>query len=444
MNGIENYVPKIREGIPEYWQSEECKKERIDLEGIEMILERSMGSQTKALKKPTYKELEKQPFLARITAKLEMNNHDGYCSGDECKYTTKIVKANIVVPDEFKDFPVGRCDKRKRRCEKIEYKWANHLPLPDVNYSGSDYCECHKPEGGVGKHEYRYTIKKVEIVENNKYKAEIVAPSIEENLNKTVEQPKEPTVRHKRINRHVLLRQETELNARLEELQNQEEELTNEYQMAQSAMEAATRKLEEAKLAIEEVNKKSLDVKTRQNEVKEEIKKKKIEIATKNNKNGYVILANDTCYGKEQVYGYSQKFEEAQAVALEAIQMGSKRLEKLVAIGPKFYIGAKIEALWPKDNKWYKATIRKMPGDCGWRGPSDDECDEGCSEGGKNKNKFDVKWTDGGQYTNGLEIHQIRNVTDYNKFNSARIVDLDTQMNIKEYGCDVSDIDQEW
>ena len=78
MNGIENYVPTIREGIPptEYWQSEEY----IDLEGIEMILERSMGSQTKALKKPTYKELEKQPFLARITAKLEMNNHDGYCS----------------------------------------------------------------------------------------------------------------------------------------------------------------------------------------------------------------------------------------------------------------------------------------------------------------------------------------------------------------------------
>ena len=136
MNGIENYVPTIREGIPptEYWQSEECN----DLEGIEMILERSMGSQTKALKKPTYKELEKQPFLARITAKLEMNNHDGYCSGDECKYTKKIVKANIVVPDEFKDFPVGRCDKRKRRCEKVEYKWANHLPLPDVNYCGLD------------------------------------------------------------------------------------------------------------------------------------------------------------------------------------------------------------------------------------------------------------------------------------------------------------------
>ena len=34
----------------------------------------------------------------------------------------------------------------------------------------------------------------------------------------------------------------------------------------------------------------------------------------------------------------------------------------------------------------------------------------------------------------GLELHQIRNVTDYNKFNSARIVDLDTQIEVEEYG----------
>jgi hypothetical protein len=411
MNGIENYVPTIREGIPptEYWQSEEYKDSGIDWP----VLERSMGSQTKALKKPTYKELEKQPFLARITAKLEMNNHDGYCSGDECKYTKKIVKVNIVVPDEFKDFPVGRCDKRKRRCEKVEYKWANHLPLPDVNYSGSEYCECHKPEGGVGKHEYRYTIKKVEIVENNKYKAEIVAPSIEENLNKTVEQPKEPTVRR-----------ETELNAKLEELQKQEEELTNEYQMAKSAREAATRKLEEAKVEIEELNKKSLDVKKRQNEVKEEIKKNKIEIATKNNKNGYVILAHDYYGGKEQVYGYSQRFEEAQAVALEAIQMGSRRLEKRVDIETDFKVGAKIEALWTKDNKWYDATITKVP------------FTYTLQAGKKYISKFAVKWTEGELMSWGLELHQLR-TKDYNKinkFNSARIVDLDTHMDIEEYG----------
>jgi hypothetical protein len=356
-----------------------------------------MGSQTKALKKPTYKELEKQPFLARITAKLEMNNHDGYCSGDECKYTKKIVKANIVVPDEFKDFPVGRCDIRKRGCGKIEYKWANHLPLPDVNYSGSEYCECHKPEGGVGKHEYRYTIKKVEIVENNKYKAEIVAPSIEENL-----------------------------NAKLEELQKQEDDLTIQYEEAQSAREAATRKLEEAKVEIEELNKKSLDIKTRQNEVKEEIKKNKIEIAKKNNKNGYVILAHDD-HCKEQVYGFTQRFEEAQTIAEEAVEFGSRRLEKRPDIETDFKVGAKIEALWTKDNKWYEATITKVPGD-------------NSQAGKKYISKFAVKWTEGELMSWGLELHQLR-TKDYNKinkFNSARIVDLDTQIEVEEYGVDNS------
>jgi hypothetical protein len=263
----------------------------------------------------------------------------------------------------------------------------------------------------------------VEIVENNKYKAEIVAPSIEENLNKTVEQPKEPTVR-----------QETDLNAKLEELQKQEEKLTNEYQMVQSARETAARKLKEAKLEIDESNKKSIDLRDKLNEIEEEIKKNKIEIAKKNNKNGYVILAHDDRGGKEQVYGYSQRFEEAQTIAEEAVKMGSKRLEKRAAIEPKFYIGAEIEALWPKNNKWYKATIIKVPGDSGWREPNDNECDEGWSEGGKNKNKFDVRWKDGGEYTYGLELHQLRNITDYNKFDSARIVDLDTQIEVEEYG----------
>jgi hypothetical protein len=252
----------------------------------------------------------------------------------------------------------------------------------------------------------------VEIVENNKYKAEIVAPSIEENLNKTVEQPKDPTVR-----------QETDLNAKLEELQKQEDDLTIQYEEAQSAKEAATRKLEEAKVEIEELNKKSLDVKTKQNEVKEEIHLTKIEIATKNNKNGYVILAHDYYGGKEQVYGYSQRFEEAQTIAEEAVKIGSRRLEKRPDIETDFKVGEKIEALWTKDNKWYEATITKVPGD---NSPA----------GKKYISKFAVKWTEGELMSWGLELHQLR-TKDYNKinkFNSARIVDLDTHMNIKEYG----------
>ena len=172
-NQIKTRRPRIRKPA-EYYQSEEYKQEQSEYQKkqeikiIEMTLDSSMRTQTAIIPKPTYEELEKRPFLARITAQLETNNHDGYCSDEDCKYTRKTVNANIVVPDEYKDSPVGKI------MDTRVYKWANHLPLPDINYSGSGYCRFNKPKRGVGQHEYRYTIKKVEIVENNKYKKENV------------------------------------------------------------------------------------------------------------------------------------------------------------------------------------------------------------------------------------------------------------------------------
>ena len=75
------------------------------------------------MSKPSYKELVKQPFLARITA----------------DNTKEIVKAKMIVPEKYADHPVGKI------MNVEEYKWADHLPRTD-----------------------RYTIKKVEIVENKK------------------------------------------------------------------------------------------------------------------------------------------------------------------------------------------------------------------------------------------------------------------------------------
>ncbi len=372
---------------------------------IVYTLDKSKGSQTAILPKLTYKELQTQRRLVKMTVYLHLHN----------KYKT--FKVLIKIPDEYKDYPLGWIQ------FKDDYNWANHLPLPEmigkwepketnkVEYNWNTYY--------LDEDEYYYEIYNMYIIKNKKYKA----PHVEE----------KPRLRRQRPIRHVLLKEETDLNAKLEELQKQSKELTFKYHMVQSAKETATQKLEEAKLEIDESNKKSLDILTKQNEIEEEIKKNKKEIAKKNNINGYVILAHDDRGGKEQVYGYSQRFEEAQTIAEEAVKMGSKRLKKRVAIESKFYIGAEIEALWPKDNKWYKATIIKVPGESGWR-MIDDECDEGWSEGGKNKNNFDVKWKDGGQYTYGLELHQLRNITDYNKFNSARIVDLDTQKEVEEYG----------
>lgn len=373
-------------------------------------LDKSNGSQTAIVPKSTYKEIETQPHLAKITAILYLHN----------KF--KLLKVFIKIPDEYKDYPLGELDFME---VKRKYNWANHLPLPKLigNWKPKE-TNCVEDDWNtydIKENEYYYCIENVKIVKNKKYKEEKVAPPVEDNTR----------IRRRRIHRHVLLRQETELNAKLEELQKQEDDLTKQYKEAQYWRRAATQELEEAELAIEEVNKKSLDIKTKQNEVKEEIKKNKIEIAKKNNKNGYVILAHDDYEGKEHVYGFSQTLEDAQTIAEEAVKMGTRRQEKKAAIESDFVVGAKIEALWTKDNKWYGATITKVPGDFGWH---DDECDEGWSEGGKNKNKFDVKWTDGGKYTYGLELHQVRNVTDYNKFNSARIVDLDTKIEVDEYG----------
>ena len=363
-------------------------------------LDKSNGSQTAIVPKSTYREIETQPHLAKITAILYLHN----------KF--KLLKVFIKIPDEYKDYPLGELD---FMIVKRHYKWANHLPLPKLigNWKPKEtnHVEDDWNTYDIKEDEYYYCIENVKIVKNTKYKEEKVAPPLEDNTR----------IRRRRIHRIVLLRQETELNAKLEELQKQEDDLTKQYKEAQYWRRAATQELEEAELAIEEVNKKSLDIKTKQNEVKEEIKKNKIEIAKKNNKNGYVILAHDDYEGKEQVYGYSQRFEEAQTIAEEAVKIGSRRLEKRATIETDFKVGAKIEALWTKDNKWYEATIAKVPGDK--------------SQAGKKYiNKFDVKWTDGGLMSWGLELHQVRNITDYNKFNSARIVDLDTQIEVDEYG----------
>ena len=371
---------------------------------IKYTLDKSKESQTAIVPKLTYKELQSQPRLAKITAVLHLHN----------KYKT--LKVLIKIPDKYKDYPLWwlNHDDVKRH-----YKWANHLPLPEDVFGIWKPKVTNRVEDDwntydINDNEYYYEINNVNIVRNKKYKA----PPVEE----------KPRVISPCPNRLRLLREETELNAKLEDLQKQEEEINIQCQQAQSYWRVAKRELEEAEESLEEVNKKSLDVKTRQNEVKEEIKKNKIEIARKNNKNGYVILAHDDYEGKEQVYGYSQRFEEAQTIAEEAVKIGSRRLEKRPDIETDFKVGAKIEALWTKDNKWYEATITKVPGD-------------NSQAGKKYISKFAVKWTEGELMSWGLELHQLR-TKDYNKinkFNSARIVDLDTQIEVEEYGLYMSD-----
>lgn len=133
-------------------------------------LNNSMGTQFGSLPKLKFKDMIKQPRLARITAQLEMNDHDGYCSDDDCEYTKQIIKVNVIVPEKYKEHPVGKIDDTNEHKWAYHHMWAKYLPLPEVNICGSGYCKFHNPKGGVGQHQYRYTIKKVEIIANKKYK----------------------------------------------------------------------------------------------------------------------------------------------------------------------------------------------------------------------------------------------------------------------------------
>ena len=105
------------------------------------------------------------------------------------------------------------------------------------------------------------------------------------------------------------------------------------------------------------------------------------------------------------------------------MKIGKRRQNKDVECKDECIVGEKVEALWVKDGKWYGATITKVSKI--WRK-------------GEQITKIDVTWDDG-QKTFDLELHQIKKLKKYNRFDSARIVDLHTQMEVKEYGSYISD-----
>jgi hypothetical protein len=158
-------------------------------------------------------------------------------------------------------------------------------------------------------------------------------------------------------------------------------------------------------------------------EVEDVVEEKEEKEEANQNKNGYIILAHDDCGGKEEIYGHTQTFKDAQYIAEEAVKIGKRRQNKDVECKDECIVGEKVEALWVKDGKWYGATITKVSKI--WRK-------------GEQITKIDVTWDDG-QKTFDLELHQIKKLKKYNRFDSARIVDLHTQMEVKEYGSYISD-----
>ena len=98
---------------------------------------------------------------AKITAQLETSDHDGYCSGGVCEYETKITTTIINTPKQYLSHSLGLIDID----DLDEYDWVCHLKEPEINYSGSCYCDLSSTSelNGLDKHDYRYTILKVEL-----------------------------------------------------------------------------------------------------------------------------------------------------------------------------------------------------------------------------------------------------------------------------------------
>ncbi len=92
-----------------------------------------------------------------LIVKLEISDHDGYCSGGECEYICKRIRYIRTIPDENVNKSVE------------DPYWISLLPEPNINMYGSGYCELSEEciKNDIGYHEYRYTILKIIIINKN-------------------------------------------------------------------------------------------------------------------------------------------------------------------------------------------------------------------------------------------------------------------------------------
>lgn len=96
-----------------------------------------------------------------IKSKLETSDHDGYCSGGECEYEVKIQSHIADLPIEYKNYPEGKLV----NFDEFKINWENFLPTPDLS-NGSGYCDLSSESdaNGLDRHDYRYTILSIEII----------------------------------------------------------------------------------------------------------------------------------------------------------------------------------------------------------------------------------------------------------------------------------------
>ena len=98
----------------------------------------------------------------KLKVRVETSDHTGYCSDNECEYIDKIITRTFIPRSNDCLKETGEIDWAK--IESMD--WGGYLGTPDVNINGSYCCtlsnECE--EADLGLHEYRHTIKSVEVI----------------------------------------------------------------------------------------------------------------------------------------------------------------------------------------------------------------------------------------------------------------------------------------
>ena len=101
-----------------------------------------------------------------ITILVQLNDHDGYCSGAENEYTEEIKSYYMDVPEEYKDHPIGT-NLTDYYFNIYSYSEYPESWIPVIKADGSGYCENsqHAEKHGLNKHDYKISIGKAIIVD---------------------------------------------------------------------------------------------------------------------------------------------------------------------------------------------------------------------------------------------------------------------------------------
>lgn len=98
----------------------------------------------------------------KLKVRIEVSDHDGYCSGEESSYSRKTKNTYIELPHEFEMYNNG---------DDISHEnlmpYLKHL-IPKINHTGSGYCNpCeYSNKYGLECHDYRITILSASVVDN--------------------------------------------------------------------------------------------------------------------------------------------------------------------------------------------------------------------------------------------------------------------------------------